>query len=48
MENKNNVVVALLVVLIGLVAGIGLLIGIGNAVGVALNPLNSRLAAIES
>jgi len=48
MEQKNNLVVILLVVLIGVITGVGFLIGIGNAVGVALNPLNTRLAAIES
>jgi protein-disulfide isomerase len=47
MENKNNMVVILLVVLIGVVSGVGLLIGINNAVGVALNPLNARLAEID-
>jgi protein-disulfide isomerase len=47
MESKNNVVVVLLVVLIGIVSGIGLLIGIDNAIGVALNPLNVKLAEIE-
>lgn len=46
MENKNNVVVILLVVLIGVMAGIGLLTGINNAVGVALSPLNAKLAEI--
>jgi len=48
MEQKNNLIVILLVVLIGVISGVGFLIGIGNAVGVALNPLNTRLAAIES
>jgi len=48
MENKNSLVVVLLVVLIGIVSGIGLLIGVGNAVGVALNPLNARLSSIEA
>ncbi len=48
MENKNSVIVVLLVVLIGVISGVGLLIGIGNAVGVALNPLNAKLAVIDS
>jgi protein-disulfide isomerase len=48
MEQKNNLVAILLVVLIVLVAGVGFFIGVSNAVGVALNPLNSRLAAIEN
>ena len=47
MENKNNVIVILLVVLIGVVSGVGLLIGINNAVGVALSPLNAKLAEID-
>jgi len=47
MDSKNNVVVVLLIVLIGLVGGVGLLIGINNAVGVSLSPLNARIAAIE-
>jgi protein-disulfide isomerase len=46
MENKNNVVVVLLVVLVGILSGLGLLIGINNAVGVALSPLNARLAQL--
>ena len=48
MEQKNNLVVILLVVLIGVITGVGFLIGIGNAIGVALNPLNTRLVAIEN
>ena len=47
MENKNNVIIVLLVVLIGLVSGVGLLIGITNAVGVAMGPLNVRLTQID-
>jgi protein-disulfide isomerase len=47
MENKNNVVVILLVVLIGAVSAVGLLIGINNAVGAALSPLSARLAIIS-
>ena len=46
MENKNNVIVILLVVLIGVVLGLGLLTGINNAVRVALNPMNVKLAEI--
>jgi len=47
MENKNNVIVILLVVLIGVVSGAGLIIGVNNAVGVALSPLNAKLAEIS-
>ena len=47
MDNKNNVVIILLVVLIGVVSGVGLLMGINNAVGVALSPLNAKLSSIE-
>ena len=47
MENKNNIVVVLLLILIGLITGIGLLIGISNAVGVALAPTNARVAEIN-
>jgi len=47
MENKSNVTVILLVVLIGAVAGLGLLKGITYAVRVALSPLNAKLASIE-
>jgi protein-disulfide isomerase len=46
MEQKNSLIVILLVVLIGVVAGVGLLIGISNAVGVALNPMNAKLTEI--
>ena len=46
MENKNIVIIILLVVLIGVVSGLGLLTGINNAVRTALNPLNVRLAEI--
>jgi protein-disulfide isomerase len=43
MENKSNVIVVLLVVLIGVVSGVGLLIGINNAVGNALRPIDAKL-----
>jgi protein-disulfide isomerase len=46
MDNKNNVIVVLLVVLIGVVSGAGLLIAVNNAVGVALSPLNAKLTEI--
>ena len=46
MENKNNIIVILLVVLIGVVSGAGLLIAVNNAVGVALSPLNAKLSEI--
>lgn len=46
METKNNVIVVLLVILIGIFAGVGLLIGIGNSVGVALSPLNAKISEI--
>ena len=44
---KNNIVVILLVVLIGILAGLGLLFGIGNAVQVAVSPMVQRLAEIS-
>jgi len=47
MDNKNNVVIVLLIVLIGGITGVGLLIGINNAVGVALNPINAKLVEIS-
>lgn len=47
MENKNSLIVVLLVVLIGVVSGAGLLIAVNNAVGVALNPLNAKLTEIS-
>ena len=47
MENKNNLIVILLVVLIALVSGVGLLIGITNAVRVAVSPLYTKLAEID-
>jgi protein-disulfide isomerase len=46
MENKNSVIVVLLVVLIGAVSGAGFLIAVNNAVGVALSPLNAKLSEI--
>jgi len=46
MEQKNNVVVVLLIVLIGIIAGIGLLVGIGNSVSVALSPVNAKLSEV--
>ena len=46
MENKNNVLIVLLVVLIGVVSGLGLLTGINNAVKAALSPMNVKLAEI--
>jgi protein-disulfide isomerase len=47
MENKNNVIIILLVVLIGIISGVGLLTGISNAVRAALNPLYYRIAEIN-
>jgi len=47
MENKSNLIIILLVVLIGIVSVIGLLVGVNNAVGVALSPINARLVEIE-
>jgi len=47
MDGKNNVVVVLLVILIGIVAGVGLLTGVNNAVSSALSPLNAKVSAIE-
>ncbi len=48
MENKNNIIIILLVVLIGAASGLGLLIGVSNAVRVALGPLHYRIAEIDS
>jgi protein-disulfide isomerase len=48
MENKNSLIVVLLVVLIGVVSGAGLLIAVNNAVGVALSPLNAKLTEISA
>jgi len=47
MENKNSVIIILLVVLIGVFSGVGLLTGINNAVRSALSPLNAKLAEID-
>jgi protein-disulfide isomerase len=47
MENKGNVVITLLIVLIAAVLGVGLLIGVNNAVTVAINPLNAQVAEIN-
>ncbi|MBI4309208.1 MAG: thioredoxin domain-containing protein [Candidatus Omnitrophica bacterium] len=40
---KNNLVVVLLVILIGISSGVGLLLGIGNMVSVAVFPLYERV-----
>ena len=48
MENKSNVIIILLVVLIGVVSGVGLLTGVNNAVVASLSPLNTKLAVINS
>ena len=45
---KNNLVVILLVVLIGVLSGLGLLFGISNAVSVAVAPLSAKLERIEA
>ena len=47
MENKSNVIIILLVVLIGIVAGVGLLTGINSAIGGALRPLYARIVRID-
>jgi len=47
MENKNNVIIVLLVVLIAVVSGVGFLIGINNAVGSALMPLQVKLSQVD-
>jgi len=47
MENKNSVIVILLVVLIGVVSGVGFLIGINNAVSNALMPMEAKLESID-
>ena len=43
---KNNVIIILLVVLIGILSGIGLLFGIGNAVQAAMAPLFGKVDVI--
>ncbi len=45
---KNNVIVILLVVLIGVLSGVGLLFGIGNAVQVATYPLVEKLSEVAA
>lgn len=45
---KNNVIVILLVVFIGLVSGIGLLLGIGNVVNMAVVPIGAQVQHITS
>jgi protein-disulfide isomerase len=47
MENKNTLVIVLLVILIGGVSWVGVMMGINNAVGNALNPLNTKLSEID-
>ena len=47
MENKSNVIIILLVVLIGAVAGGGLLTGIDNAVRASLSPMYAKIAEID-
>lgn len=47
MDNKNNIVIVLLVVLIGVVSGVGVLTGINNTVTVAIKPLEQRIMDIQ-
>jgi protein-disulfide isomerase len=47
MENKSNVIIILLVVLIGVVSGVGLLTGINNAVRASVSPMYAKLAEID-
>ena len=47
MENKSNVIIILLVVLIGAVAGGDLLTGIDNAVRASLSPMYAKIAEID-
>ena len=48
MDNKNNVIIVLLVVLIGAVSGVGILTGINNAVKNAVSPLDTKISEISS
>ncbi len=45
---KNNTLVIVLVVLIGLLSGIGLLLGIGSTVQTSIAPINARLSEIQA
>ena len=47
MENKSNVIIVLLAVLIGIIAGVGLLTGINSTIGGALRPLYVRIVRID-
>ncbi|MBI3314912.1 MAG: thioredoxin domain-containing protein [Candidatus Omnitrophica bacterium] len=45
---KNNVIIFLLVVLIGVLSGTGLLLGVGNAMKVAMMPLVEKAEALAA
>jgi len=47
MENKSNITIILLVVLIGVVSGVGFLTGINNTMTVALKPLREDITGIS-
>ncbi|MBF0511731.1 MAG: thioredoxin domain-containing protein [Candidatus Omnitrophica bacterium] len=47
MDNKNNLIILLLVILIAAVSGLALVIGVNNTVRVAIGPLNVKLSEIE-
>jgi protein-disulfide isomerase len=45
---KNNVLIVILVILIGVLSGVALLIGVNTAVQIAVAPVNARLTQIET
>jgi protein-disulfide isomerase len=45
---KNNVLIVILVILIGLLSGIALLIGINSSVQIAMTPIKAQLIEIEA
>ena len=45
---KNNILIVVLVVIIGVLSGISLLLGIGNAVSVAVGPMIAEMGSISS
>lgn len=44
---KNNLLIIIVVVLIGVVSGVGLLFGVGNAVNVTVSPMNVQLMNVS-
>ena len=45
---KNNILIIILVILIGILSGIALLLGIGSMFHMAFAPLNARLIQVEA